>query len=206
MDELDVVPENVMRRRIKRIVIWLLIAGLAWCVILGTIVWRYGTHDRAAKSDCIIVLGAAVQGTTASPVFEERIRHGISLYDSGYAPKLLFTGGIGDGQIHSEASVGRSAAIQHGIPATNILVEEKSRTTQQNLSEALAVMRQHGIKSVIIVSDPLHMKRSMMMADDLNIAAVSSPTPTSRYRSLKTKLGFLLRELYFIHHHSATGH
>jgi uncharacterized SAM-binding protein YcdF (DUF218 family) len=55
------------------------------------------------------------------------------------------------------------------------------------------------------VSDPLHMKRAMMMADDLDIAAVSSPTPTSRYRSLKTKLGFLLRELYFIHHYSATG-
>jgi uncharacterized SAM-binding protein YcdF (DUF218 family) len=195
-----------MRRRLRRIAIWLLIAGLSWCVVLGTIVWRYGTHDQATKSDCIIVLGAAVQGTTASPVFEERIRHGMSLYDSGYAPKLLFTGGIGDGQIHSEASVGRSIAIQHGIPVGDILVEEKSRTTQQNLSEALAVMRQHGIGSAVVVSDPLHMKRAMMMADDLGITATSSPTPTSRYRSLKTKLGFLLRELYFIHHYSATGH
>jgi uncharacterized SAM-binding protein YcdF (DUF218 family) len=50
------------------------------------------------------------------------------------------------------------------------------------------------------------MKRAMMMADDLGIVAVSSPTPTSRYRTLKTKLGFLLRELYFIHHYFATGH
>ena len=195
-----------MRRRLKRVAIWMLIAILSWCVVLGINVWRYGTHDRATKSDCIIILGAAVQGTTASPVFEERIRHGISLYDSGYAPKLLFTGGIGDGQFHSEASVGRSTAIQHGVPATDILVEEKSRTTQQNLSEALAVMRQNGIKSAIIVSDPLHMKRAMIMADDLDIAAVSSPTPTSRYRSLKTKLGFLLREVYFLHHYFATGH
>ncbi len=198
-------PKKEIRRHLKRFVIWLLIAGLSWCVVLGNIVWRYGTHDRAAKSDCIIVLGAAVQGTTASPVFEERIRHGISLFDSGQAPKLVFTGGIGEGQIHSEASVGRSIAIQHGVPAADILVEEKSRTTQQNLSEALAVMRQHEIKSAIIVSDPLHMKRAMMMAEDLEIDAVSSPTPTSRYRSLKTKLGFLFRELYFIHHYFATG-
>lgn len=194
-----------MRRRLRRIAIWLLIAGISWCVILGIIIWRYGTHDRAAKSDCIIVLGAAVHGTTASPVFAERIRHGISLYDSGYAPKLLFTGGFGDGQNHSEASVGRCIAIQHGIPVGDILVEEKSRTTQQNLSEAHSVMRQHQFDSAIIVSDPLHMKRAMMMADDLGIVAASSPTPTSRYRSLKTKLGFLLRELYFIHHYSATG-
>jgi uncharacterized SAM-binding protein YcdF (DUF218 family) len=195
-----------MRRRLKIIAILLFIAGFTWCGILGVIVWRYGMHDRVAKSDCIIVLGAAVQGITASPVFEERIRHGISLYDSGVAPKLLFTGGIGDGQIHSESRVGRFTAVRHGVPATDILVEEKSRTTQQNLSEALAVMKQHGIRSAIIVSDPLHMKRAMMMAEDLDMAVVSSPTPTSRYQSLKTKFGFLLREIYFIHHYFATGH
>ena len=180
-------------------------AVLSWCVILGTIVWRYGTQDGATKSGCIIVLGAAVQGTTASPVFEERIRHGISLYNAGQAPKLLFTGGIGDGQIHSEGSVARSFAIQQGIPATDILVEETSRTTHQNLSKARDVMRQHGIESAIIVSDPLHMKRAMLMANDLGITAASSPTPTSRYRSLITRLGFLLREIYFIHHYVATG-
>jgi uncharacterized SAM-binding protein YcdF (DUF218 family) len=49
------------------------------------------------------------------------------------------------------------------------------------------------------------MKRAMMMADDLGMTSVSSPTPTSRYRSLKTKLGFLHRELYFIHHYVVTG-
>jgi uncharacterized SAM-binding protein YcdF (DUF218 family) len=194
-----------MRRCIRKIGFCLLAAVLSWCIILGLIVWRYGANDRATKSDCIIVLGAAVQGTTASPVFEERVRHGIDLYRAGQAPKLLFTGGIGDGQAHSESSVGRSLAIQQGIPATDILCEEKSRTTKQNLSEARVVMRQNGLTSAIIVSDPLHMKRAMLMADDLAIAAASSPTPTSRYRSLKSKLGFLLRELYFIHHYVATG-
>ena len=59
--------------------------------------------------------------------------------------------------------------------------------------------------SAIIVSDPMHMKRAMMMAGDLEVVAVSSPTPTSRYRSFKTKLGFLLREVYFIHHYFVTG-
>jgi uncharacterized SAM-binding protein YcdF (DUF218 family) len=169
-------------------------------------VWRYGAHDRAAKADCIIVLGAAVRGAGASPVLEERIRHGIHLYDADYAPKLLFTGGIGDGQTRSEAGVGRSMAMRHGIPAGDILVEEESRTTRQNLSGALAVMKRHRLGSAILVSDPLHMRRAMMMADDLGMAAVSSPTPTSQYRSPGTKMGFLLRELYFIHHYIVTGH
>ncbi len=194
-----------MRGRIRRIALWLLVAGFSWCLILGAVIWQYGEQDGAARSDCIIVLGAAVQGTTASPVFEERIRHGIGLYDAGYAPKLLFTGGFGDGQIHSESGMGRSIAIRHGVPATDILIEETSRTTHQNLFEARSLMRLHGMRSAIVVSDPLHMKRAMMMADGLGMAAASSPTPTSRYRSLRTKLGFLLREIYFIHHYLVTG-
>ena len=194
-----------MHSRIKRIALWLLLAGFVWCAILATIIWRYGANDHAIKSDCIIILGAAVQGTTPSPVFEERIRHSIDLYRAGFAPKLLFTGGVGDGLKHSESSVGRSVATQQAIPVGDILIEERSRTTQQNLSEARSVMHKNGLKSAIIVSDPLHMKRAMMMADGLGINAVSSPTPTTRYRTLQTKLGFLFRELYFFHHYVITG-
>lgn len=166
--------------------------------MIGTVIWRYGMNDQATKSDCIIVLGAGVRGSTPSPVFEQRIRHGINLYTAGYAAKILFTGGLGEDKNQSESSVARSFALLHGVPATDILIEEKSRTTQQNLSEALAVMRQNGLNSAIIVSDPLHMRRSMMIASHVGMRAVSSPTPTSQYRSLKAKLGFLFREMYFI--------
>lgn len=86
------------------------------------------------------------------------------------------------------------------------MIEETSRTTHQNLTEARALMREHGMTSAILVSDPLHMKRSIRMADGLGIIARSSPTPTSRYRSLGTRFWFLLREIYFIHHHAVTGH
>lgn len=51
--------------------------------------------------------------------------------------------------------------------------------------------------SAIIVSDPLHMKRAMLMAKDCGIEAYSSPTPTTRYRTLRSKLPFLAREEFF---------
>jgi uncharacterized SAM-binding protein YcdF (DUF218 family) len=41
------------------------------------------------------------------------------------------------------------------------------------------------------------MKRAMLYADDLGMKAYSSPTPTSLYRSWKTRLPFLLREELF---------
>lgn len=41
------------------------------------------------------------------------------------------------------------------------------------------------------------MKRAMLMAKDCGIEAYSSPTPTTRYRTLRSKLPFLAREEFF---------
>ena len=194
-----------MRRRLRTIAILLSSALILWLACVSFTIWNFGQTDHAAKSDCIIVLGAAAQGASPSPVFEERLRHGVDLYQRQLAPRLLFTGGYGDGKSHSEASVGSTYAQQHGVPASAILMEEKSRTTKQNLVEALSVMKTHGLQSAIIVSDPLHMKRATMMANDLGIQGHSSPTPTSMYRSFGSQVKFLIREVYFIHHYVLTG-
>jgi hypothetical protein len=41
------------------------------------------------------------------------------------------------------------------------------------------------------------MKRAMLIAEDYGMNALSSPTTTSMYKSLKTKIPFLLREEFF---------
>ena len=96
--------------------------------------------------------------------------------------------------------------IAQGISSSSILKETTSRTTHQNFTEAKTLMDQAGLKTAIIVSDPLHLKRAAAMAKDLGISAVTSPTPTSRYQSLRPKLGFLLREIFFYNFHLLTGH
>lgn len=194
-----------MRRRLKNIALLLLSALVLWLACVSFIIWNFGRSDHATKADCIIVLGAAAQSSQPSPVFEQRLRHGIDLYKRQLAPILLFTGGYGDGKSHSEASVGAAYAQQHGVPATALLLEKTSRTTKQNLDEALKLMKAHTLQSAIIVSDPLHMKRAMMMAEDLGIQAYSSPTPTSMYRSFGSQAKFLMREVYFMHHYMAMG-
>ena len=61
-------------------------------------------------------------------------------------------------------------------------------------------MRDAGMETALIVSDPLHMRRAMEMAEALGIEARPSATPTTRYQSWTTQAPFLLREIYFIHH------
>lgn len=158
-------------------------------------IWSYGQHDYAQKADCIIVLGASVQYKKVSPVYRERINHGITLLNEGYANKMILTGGKIAGQIYSDSSVARSYAISKGVSASKILIEEQSTETLQNLVNAKAIMKQYGYKTAIIVSDPLHMRRAMTMARDLGITAYSSPTPTTVYRTSKSKRQFLQKEV-----------
>ncbi|MDL5364352.1 YdcF family protein [Xanthomonas sp. NCPPB 2654] len=163
------------------------------------IVW-VGDRDQAAPADAIIVLGAAAYDAKPSPVFEERIRHGLDLYQRGYAPTLIFTGGFGgNGARFAESQVARRYALRHDVPDDAILIETVSRTTRQNLIQARELMRAHGLHRAIVVSDPLHMARALRLCRELQIDALASSTPSTRFRSFQTRWRFLVQEVYFFH-------
>lgn len=184
----------------KRILCVLCEAAFLFMIYLAATalsIWRYASVDEKQPADTAIVLGAGTAGGEISPVFRERIHHGIWLYQNGYVDALIFTGGIGDGNERSDAWAAGQYAIEQGVPEADILLEEKSTITQENIANAKKIMDEKGYRTAIIVSDPLHMKRAMLMARDYGIEAYSSPTPTSRYISLKTKIPFLAREEFF---------
>jgi uncharacterized SAM-binding protein YcdF (DUF218 family) len=160
-------------------------------------IYLYGSSTNNIKADAAIVLGAAVWGQEPSPVFRERINHAINLYKNGSVKKIIFTGGVGESNEPAEAIVGKNYAIAQQVQAADILTETESRTTHQNLKNALEVANAHQLTKFLIVSDPLHMKRAVLMAQGLGMDAHSSPTPTTRYRSFQSQIEFLSRETYF---------
>ena len=168
-----------------------------YTIIAAVQIVQYGKVDNKTKCDVAIVLGAATSGEEVSPVYRERINHGIWLYENGYVDYLILTGGVGEGNEKSDAYVAKQYAIEKGVPEQAILIEEQSTITEENLEYAKTIMDAHSMNTAIIVSDPLHMKRAMLMANDYGITAYSSPTPTSMYRSAKTQLPFLGREVFF---------
>ena len=186
--------------------------GWLWRLLLLVVVWLLGVaayivwvgeRDQAAEADVIIVLGAAAYDANPSPVFEERIRHGIDLYKRGLAERMLFTGGFGQRAgkraRYSESQVAQRYALRHEVPKQAILIETESRTTWQNLQEAAELMQANNLHRAIIVSDPLHMARALRLARTAGIDALGSSTPTSRFRSFQTRWRFLLQEVYFFH-------
>ncbi len=190
-------------RKPRRALRWLLrlfLLGALWLGAVAAWIHWVGERDEAARADAIIVLGAAAYDATPSPVFQARIEHGLHLYRRGYAGTLIFTGGYGGSAARfAESQVARRYAMRAGIPEHAIVIESKSQTTYQNLFEARALMLDHGLQRAIIVSDPLHMARALRLCRRLGIDALGSPTPSTRFRSFRTRWEFLAREVYFFH-------
>lgn len=183
---------------------WLVLAVLSVVSALLLIIvqtafsiYSYRSQTHYNKADAAIVLGAAVWGSQPSPVFRERINHAVKLYTTNQVKTLVFTGGIGDKNEPAEATVGKRYAVMHGVAEADILTELVSRTTHQNLKNSLPLLTVNQLNKLLIVSDPLHMKRAVLMARDLGMDAYPSPTLTTRYRSLSSQLEFLIRETYF---------
>jgi uncharacterized SAM-binding protein YcdF (DUF218 family) len=163
-----------------------------------------GARSDTTPADAAIVLGAAVDDDVPSPVFAERLRHAAALFQSGQVTWIVVTGGVGQGDTLAESQAGRNWLIDAGVPADRVLIETKSRTTKQNLAFSEPLLAENYIHRVLIVSDPLHMRRAMRMASDLGLDAHPSPTRTSRFKTLGTQLPMVMREVYFTLHYYAT--
>ena len=185
------------KKTFRLISLFLVLSILFYLIFTAISIVSYGKTDGKANSDVAIVLGAGTSNGEVSPVYRERINHGIWLYENDYVDYLILTGGIGEGNNASDAYIAKQYALSKSVPEQAIFIEEKPTITEENLENAKAIMDENSFDTAIIVSDPLHMKRAMLMAGDYGIDACSSPTPTTMYRSFKTKIPFLAREEFF---------
>lgn len=158
-------------------------------------IWTYASTSELVEADAAIVLGTAVWGEEPSPVFRERINHSIWLYENGYVDKIIFTGGKTNGSELAESVVARNYAIARNIPEEDIFIEDRSLVTIENFRFVAELAEMNGLSDFLVVSDPLHMKRGIQMAQDTGFEVFSTPTPTTEYNSVKTILPFFFREI-----------
>jgi len=127
---------------------------------MATAIDHYGQRLPVEKeADAIIVAGCRVYSNgKPSLALQYRTDHAVKLYQAGYASKIIFTGGSPDTR-PTEASTARKYALaKYKIPRRDLLLEEDSKSTEQNASETAALYPD--IKKVILVSDSYHIFRA----------------------------------------------
>ena len=160
-------------------------------------IWTFKDKVELVKTDAAIVLGAAAWNDKPSPVFRERINYSIWLYENNYVDKIIFTGGKGKDDKYAESEVARDYAIKNNVNSEDILIETKSKITEENLKYAYEIAMEENLNTFTIVSDPLHMKRAMLIAKTIGMESYTSPTQSSVYKTLSSQAPFLFRELFF---------
>jgi uncharacterized SAM-binding protein YcdF (DUF218 family) len=178
-------------------------------VVGGTLfrVWQVARVDDRDSADIVVVLGAAQYDGTPSAVLGSRLDHAARLWRDGVAPVIVTVGGRRDGDTYTEAEAGRNYLTSYGIPQEAVVPVGEGRDTLESLRAVARRAGTEGWRTAVLVSDPWHSLRARTMADDLGLAAWTSPTrsgPIVQTRSIQAQ--YIVREsaalLYYRFTHS----
>ncbi len=145
------------------------VAAFIACLILFPLAqtWFFGHTDYRRRADVIVVFGArAYADGTPSGALADRVRTACALYQQGLAPRLIFSGGPGDGKI-SEPRAMQQMAIELGVDEKAIVLDERGVNTEatvHNTGKSLGRFeieraRRHFPLRLLAVSHGYHLAR-----------------------------------------------
>jgi len=162
---------------------------------------QQGKQARPEKSDVILVLGCRINGEYPSLSLQYRLDKALELYEQGYGKVLLVSGGQGPDEIMPEARLMKEYLMSHGVEEANILVEDRSSSTYENIEFSKKIMDEKGYRSAVVVTSDFHIYRSVSMAKKAGIKATGAPAPSVDW--LKTS--YRIRETLAILHYWVFG-
>ena len=123
--------------------------------------------------DYVIIHGAGLlRGREVSKLLADRIDKAIEVYHKDPTPPILIpSGGKGDDEEISEAEAMEKYLIEHGIPKENIINEDKSMTTRENLLFSKKIICERGGSPyVALVTSNYHVYRALSLCESIDLA------------------------------------
>ncbi|WP_313468767.1 YdcF family protein [Streptococcus parasuis] len=134
------------------------------------------------KLDYVVVLGAGLIGDKVTPLLASRIDKGIAIYQKQPGCKLIMSGGQGPDEIIAEGQAMANYALEKGVPAEDILIENHSTNTEENLKFSYALMKPGS--RFALVTNYYHVFRALLLARKLKIKCIGYGARTKFYFSL----------------------
>jgi uncharacterized SAM-binding protein YcdF (DUF218 family) len=137
----------------------------------------YGLLARTGGADFVVVLGAGLRPDGGiPPLLASRLDRGRQVWAGldrragEFKPLLIVSGGKGDDERVPEASAMAAYLTARGFPADRLLLEDRSRSTEENLLFSKAIMEEirPGARVTVVTSD-FHAFRAALLARRLGI-------------------------------------
>jgi uncharacterized SAM-binding protein YcdF (DUF218 family) len=163
-----------MFRFIKILIGFVILAALLY-IGHGFLLEKMGRYlyykDEIKPADVIVILAGEET---------ERVEYGVKLFREGWARKdrIILAGGPLVWK-YTWACLMKEEAILLGVPKKDILLEDKSRTTEEDAIFTKEIMDKYGYKSCILVTSPYHSHRATkifkkVMGDKITVLSAPS--------------------------------
>jgi uncharacterized SAM-binding protein YcdF (DUF218 family) len=149
--------------------------------------------DQARGARVVVVLGSGSMnlragGRQLSSVTMEaglRVLEAARLFDLLNGPWVIASGGVTehDPAAEPESVALRRALIDLGVRPDRILLESQSKNTRDEVIQVKAMLAERGLTDLVVVTSPLHMRRSMLAFEREGMHPIPSPSALVPERS-----------------------
>lgn len=127
--------------------------------------------------DCILILGAGIKGNNPSPMLEDRLLSGISLYQTKVSSKILVSGDR-EKEDYDEVNVMKNYLVARKIPSQDIFMDHLGISTYDSIYRAKHIFK---VNKIIIITQKYHLHRALFIAKHLNIEAYGIASNPRKY-------------------------
>ena len=168
---------------LKTVIALFVACALTFGISLGLVL--SGRHSEIEDdADTMIILGCMVYEWGPSILLRDRLDTALDYLEDHPDTTVIVSGGKGADEPESEAQAMRDYLADHGFPAEQILMEDQSTNTHENLLFTSKLMQEQGINTadeVVIVSNGFHLTRVRMLfnrvyGDENQLNTLAAPT------------------------------
>ncbi|PJI07911.1 MULTISPECIES: YdcF family protein [Clostridium] len=166
----------------KAYYVFRVILCLILCVFVFTeaILAYNGKIEYKGKLDYIVVLGAGLRGKTMLSTQYQRAQRAMEYVKDNPDIKIVVSGGKGSGESITEAESMKEYFLNKGVKNENIIVEDKSKNTFQNLKNTKNILDKisngKNIKVGVVTSN-FHMTRAKLLGKRVGLKLYGIPAP-----------------------------
>lgn len=156
----------------------------------------YPKLKKPYPCDYIVVLGCGIRKDgSVTPLLKSRLDKALDWYHKTNHGKFIVSGGQGSDEIVSEAYAMKQYLIKQGVKENEIIEENKSTTTKENLLFSKKLMKEDS--TCVVSTSDFHVLRTAFLTKDLDLNAYCIGGKTAMYyvppATLREYIALLLR-------------
>lgn len=143
------------------LILAIVVFGLLECYV------QAGAKDSIhGEAQVMVIFGCQVKPWGPSILLQDRLDKALDYLADHPDMTVVVTGGKGDDEHVSEARCMHDYLVEHGFPSEQILMEDQSRNTWQNINFTLDLLHEEGYDTtndILLVSNGFHLQRIQML-------------------------------------------